>query len=91
MMIHLRSTSLFFAILALAGCNTASKPQEAPSTDKAGAPSPAAENPQGGAAVVPASDTKDPYYCPMHPDKTSTDPNAKCPICGMKLEQRPKK
>jgi hypothetical protein len=26
------------------------------------------------------------YACPMHPDQTSTDPNAKCQICGMKLQ-----
>lgn len=25
------------------------------------------------------------YVCPMHPAVTSNDPNAKCPLCGMKL------
>lgn len=25
------------------------------------------------------------YYCPMHPNQTSTDLNATCPICGMDL------
>lgn len=25
------------------------------------------------------------YVCPMHAEVTSTDPNAHCPICGMKL------
>src|SRR5204862_7845999 len=24
------------------------------------------------------------YYCPMHPNRTSEDPSAKCPDCGMK-------
>ncbi len=25
------------------------------------------------------------YYCPMHPEQTSTNPDATCPICGMDL------
>lgn len=30
------------------------------------------------------------YYCPMHPDVTSTDPNATCEKCGgMKLQPKP--
>jgi len=29
------------------------------------------------------------YYCPMHPNRTSDDPNARCPDCGMKMELRP--
>lgn len=35
----------------------------------------------GGAAVAG-------YACPMHPNQTSADANAKCPMCGMKLEPR---
>lgn len=26
------------------------------------------------------------YACPMHPDETSTDPEARCSVCGMFLE-----
>jgi membrane fusion protein, copper/silver efflux system len=29
------------------------------------------------------------YYCSMHPDQQSTDPNATCPICGMDLIPMP--
>jgi RND family efflux transporter MFP subunit len=36
-----------------------------------------------GAAVQ-----KEVYFCPMHPQITSTDPNYKCPICGMDLVER---
>ena len=25
------------------------------------------------------------YYCPMHPEQTSTNPDATCPLCGMDL------
>lgn len=39
-------------------------------------------------AQVPA--TTGEYYCPMHPEVTSTDPNAVCEQCGgMKLEPKP--
>ena len=31
------------------------------------------------------------YYCPMHPNETSDDPNARCPECAMKMEPRPQK
>jgi len=27
------------------------------------------------------------YACPMHPEERSTDPNAKCPKCGMAMEK----
>lgn len=29
------------------------------------------------------------YYCSMHPDQRSTDPDATCPICGMDLVAMP--
>lgn len=30
----------------------------------------------------------DPYFCPMHPEETGSDAEARCPICEMKLEKR---
>jgi Cu(I)/Ag(I) efflux system membrane fusion protein len=48
---------------------------------------PAVASTTGGAAAPAASSGK--YYCPMHPGRTSDDPKAKCPDCGMKLEPRP--
>jgi membrane fusion protein, copper/silver efflux system len=43
---------------------------------------------QPAAATQPAGPGK--YWCPMHPQVTSDDPNAKCDLCGgMKLVPRP--
>jgi Cu(I)/Ag(I) efflux system membrane fusion protein len=45
---------------------------------------------EGHAAHAKAGSSKPKVYaCPMHPDQTSSDPKARCPICGMKLELRP--
>lgn len=52
---------------------------------KAGPPAGRAEAAQES-AIEHAKKHLDPtYVCPMHPEITSTDPNATCPICGMKL------
>ena len=32
-------------------------------------------------------DEDDVFACPMHPELTSTDPDAKCPKCGMAMEE----
>lgn len=42
----------------------------------------------GGAASTPATGSVV-YACVMHPEVTSTDPGARCPKCGMKLQPRP--
>ena len=67
---------------------------EAPSTVLAiGTAGPAgsadAEAPPGthhaGAATAQTGSTA--FVCPMHPRVTSSDPNAKCPECGMKINK----
>ncbi len=41
-----------------------------------------------GSTGDPGAASKVPYACPLHPDQTSSDPNAECPVCGSKLEPR---
>jgi hypothetical protein len=95
-------TRLFiFSVLALiAGCTQpASHPQpraddpanpDAPVAAAPPAPSPPDAAPESshdhhdhisapGAAL---------YQCPMHPEVTSSDPNALCPKCGMKINKK---
>ncbi|MBI3182102.1 MAG: efflux RND transporter periplasmic adaptor subunit [Myxococcales bacterium] len=42
-----------------------------------------------GHSSAPSTEAEAPYYCPMHPEETSSDPQARCPKCGMTLEPRP--
>src|SRR5687768_15803367 len=46
---------------------------------------PAAPTPATLPATLPASGAAV-YVCPMHPEVTSTDAKARCPICTMRLE-----
>jgi hypothetical protein len=39
-------------------------------------------------ATKPTTTTATVYVCPMHPEVTSADPNARCRICGMRLVPR---
>jgi hypothetical protein len=41
--------------------------------------------PHGAAATSPAGGML--YACPMHPEVTSTNPNDRCPKCGMKINK----
>jgi membrane fusion protein, copper/silver efflux system len=54
-------------------------PIDAPTTTGQGTP---AHGTQG------ASEHRGAYTCPMHPEFTSDDPEARCPECGMKLVPR---
>jgi Heavy metal binding domain len=55
-----------------------------------GKPAPAdAESAPAGTGAAAGKAAQGKYYCPMHPDITSDDPNATCPKCGgMKLQPR---
>jgi len=53
---------------------------------KSGAPKPE----EAGAHAGHRHDPADPYQCPMHPEETGADTNARCPICAMRLSPRTK-
>ena len=53
-------------------------------------PAPAPAGTTTSTAADGGTDQAGAYYCPMHPNETSHDPNARCPECGMKMELRPK-
>ncbi len=48
------------------------------------APAPAADEAAGSDEAAEAERQTE-YYCPMHPNQRSTDPDDVCPICGMDL------
>jgi Cu(I)/Ag(I) efflux system membrane fusion protein len=54
-----------------------------------GAPTGTSMDDEGAAHEGHRHNPADPYYCPMHPEETGVDDNARCPICAMKLERRP--
>ena len=62
-------------------------------------PAPVAPASTPSAATPPATadahaghrhEPSDPYYCPMHPEETATEPGAQCPVCQMAMEARKK-
>ena len=61
------------------GCSDNSKPKEAAATDDQVTEQtpPVIEDTPAETPVI--------YTCPNHPDQTSTDPDAVCPICGTKM------
>jgi Cu(I)/Ag(I) efflux system membrane fusion protein len=59
-----------------------------PATSRGAAQAPAATTAVTDGTAAPAGEGK--YWCPMHPEVTSDDPNATCDKCGgMKLLPRP--
>lgn len=57
---------------------------------RACAPAPETDNSHAHEHDEPASEGDEQmYYCSMHPDQQSTDPDATCPICGMDMVPMP--
>lgn len=63
------------------------KPPDVPTTPSASM-QPKAAAAQGTEHAGHRHEPTDPYACPMHPEETGADVNARCPICGMRLEPR---
>ena len=45
------------------------------------------QSPSGAGTTRPAAGDQALYACPMHPEVTSTDPTARCPKCGMRINK----
>lgn len=64
-------------------------PDSVPAGHDAKAPAAGAAHDHHGSGQADAQRTQPAaaaYVCPMHPEVTSDDPNARCPKCGMKLQ-----
>jgi hypothetical protein len=79
--------TLACAVVVVAGCSGNVQKQEPgpdhpanPNATQSPAPAPSQSLRDRSQMSAPAM-----YACPMHPDVTSTDPNAPCPKCGMKI------
>jgi membrane fusion protein, copper/silver efflux system len=62
------------------------RPNVAPSDAREATPG--SDEEVAGAHAGHRHEPSDPYFCPMHPEETGIDDDARCPICGMKLEAR---
>lgn len=80
-----------FAILlssAMVACNTPPASSTPPSAEQK---APATTEQKPATPEAAPSTVAALYQCPMHTDKTSTDPKATCPVCGMAMEPVPGK
>jgi DNA-directed RNA polymerase subunit RPC12/RpoP len=78
------SVSVIMALAILMGCSNPGDTRQNNSSEKQGVQPSAIEQPTKNASEATAEKTL--YACPMHcTSDTFTDPEARCPVCGMKV------
>jgi hypothetical protein len=84
----LKSAAVFvlavFFLYALTGCGKKESVQD--EKDKTTNTERKEQSPDSEQTKNMVSDGK--YFCPMHPAQQSDDPNARCPICKMKMDSK---
>lgn len=83
------ATAALLLVLAACGDSPSTAPTAAPEATQTAVPAAASPaKPGTPVAAGTAAAAAATYVCPMHPEVTSKDPEAKCSKCGMDLVKK---